>query len=96
MPYYIQIEGDPTKWWIAEQLPTNELTGGQPLTVTSLAPIEGILVLSPRVATVAAFNVPPGRHRHLWVFPEESSMCRPRPARRQDMSGMSWRAMSTR
>jgi hypothetical protein len=28
MPYYIQIEGDPTKWWIAEQLPTNELTGG--------------------------------------------------------------------
>ena len=60
MPYYIQIEGDPTKWWIAEQLPTNELTGGQPLTVTSLAPIEGILVLSPRVATVAAFNVPAG------------------------------------
>ncbi|HME68159.1 MAG TPA: hypothetical protein VKG61_24950, partial [Streptosporangiaceae bacterium] len=60
MPYYIQIEGDPTKWWIAEQLPTNELTGGQPLTVTSLAPIEGILVLSPKVATVAVFNVPAG------------------------------------
>jgi hypothetical protein len=60
MPYCIQIEGDPTKWWIAEQLPTNELTGGQPLTVTSLAPIEGILMLSPRVATVAIFNVPSG------------------------------------
>jgi hypothetical protein len=60
MPSYVQIEGDPTKWWIAEQLPTNELTGGQPLTVTSLAPIEGILVLSPRSATVAVFNVPSG------------------------------------
>jgi len=60
MPYYIQIEGDPTKWWIEEQLPANELAGGQPLTVTSTAPIEGILVLSPKVATVAVFNVPSG------------------------------------
>ena len=60
MPCYIQIEGDPTKWWITDQLPTSELTGEQPLTVTSLAPIEGILVLSPRVATVAVFNVPSG------------------------------------
>jgi len=60
MPGYIQIEGDPTKWWIAEQLPASELTGGQPLSVTSLAPIEGILVLSPRSASVSVFDVPSG------------------------------------
>ena len=60
MPGYIQIEGDPTKWWIADQFPTNELTAGQPLNVTSLSPINGILVLSPRSATVAVFNVPSG------------------------------------
>jgi hypothetical protein len=60
MPGYIQIEGDPTEWWIAEQFPTSELTGGQPLNVTSLAPINGILVLSPKSATVAVFNAPSG------------------------------------
>jgi hypothetical protein len=60
MPCCIQIEGDPTNWWIADQLPTNELTGGQPLSVTSLAPIEGILVLSSRSATVTVVNVPSG------------------------------------
>ena len=59
MPNYLQIEGDPTKWWIQDQLPASELTGGQPLTVTSLAPIEGILVLSPKSATVAVSSVPP-------------------------------------
>jgi hypothetical protein len=58
MPSCIQIEGDPTKWWIAEQFPTGELDEGQPLTVTSLAPIEGILVLSPKSATVAVLNAP--------------------------------------
>jgi hypothetical protein len=60
MPCCIQIEGDPTKWWIEDQLPANELTAGQPLTVTSLAPIEGILVLSPKSATVTVSNVPSG------------------------------------
>jgi hypothetical protein len=60
MPCYIQIADDPAKWWIAEQFPANELTGGQPLSVTSLAPIEGIMVISPRSASVAVFNVPSG------------------------------------
>src|SRR5580704_9263292 len=60
MPSYVQIEGDPAKWWIEDQVPTSELTGGQPLTFTSLAPIEGIMVLSPRSATVAVLNVPSG------------------------------------
>lgn len=58
MPSCLQIEGDPTRWWIVEQLPASELTAGQPLTVTSLAPIEGILVLSPKSATVAVLNAP--------------------------------------
>ena len=60
MPCYIQIGDDPAKWWIAEQFPTDELTGGQPVSVTSLAPIEGLLVLSARSATVAVFNVTSG------------------------------------
>ena len=60
MPSCIQIEGDPTKWWIAEEFPTSELNAGQPLTVTSLAPIEGILVLSAKSATVAVLNAPSG------------------------------------
>ncbi len=60
MPTYIQIEGDPTKWWLAEQVQASELTAGQPLSVTSLAPIEGLLVLSPRSASVAVFNVATG------------------------------------
>ena len=56
MPSYIQIGDDPTKWWIGDQIPTNELTEGQPLSFTCLAPIEGLLVLSPRSA--AAVTVP--------------------------------------
>jgi hypothetical protein len=60
MPSCIQIEGDPTKWWIAEEFPTSELNAGQPLTVTSLAPVEGILVLSAKSATVAVLNAPSG------------------------------------
>jgi hypothetical protein len=60
MPSCIQIEGDPTTWWIADQIPASELTGGQPLSVTSLGPIEGIMVLSPGAASVAVLDVPSG------------------------------------
>ena len=34
MPTYIQIEGDPTKWWLAEEVQAGELTAGQPVSVT--------------------------------------------------------------
>ena len=51
MSCYLQIEGDPTKWWIQDQVPANELTAGQPLTVTSLAPIEGIRAGRPLLQT---------------------------------------------
>jgi hypothetical protein len=71
MPSYIQIEGDPAKWWIEDQVPTSELTGGQPLTFTSLAPIEGIMVLSPRSATVVVSNVPSGSPQAPLGFPGE-------------------------
>jgi hypothetical protein len=60
MPSCIQIEGDPTTWWIDGQFPTSELTGGQPLTVTSLAPLEGTLVLSAKSATVVVLDAPSG------------------------------------
>src|ERR1700722_7310109 len=71
MSCYLQIEGDPAKWWIQDQVPANELTAGKPLTVTILAPIEGILVLSPRSATVAASPVPPGPPPAALAFPGE-------------------------
>jgi hypothetical protein len=57
MSCYIQIEGDPSKWFIEDPFPASELTGGQPLSVTSAAPIEGLMVLSSRSASVAIFNV---------------------------------------
>jgi len=53
----IQIAGDPTKWWLAQQIQASQLTG-QPLSVISMAPIQGLLVLSPRTASVAIFDVP--------------------------------------
>jgi hypothetical protein len=71
MSCYLQIEGDPAKWWIQDQVPANELTAGQPLTVTSLAPIEGILVLSPRTATVAVSSVPAGSPPASLAIPGE-------------------------
>src|ERR1700722_4396187 len=71
MSCYLQIEGDPAKWWIQDQVPANELTAGQPLTVTSLAPIEGILVLSPRTATVAVSSVPAGSPPAWLAIPGE-------------------------
>jgi hypothetical protein len=53
----IQIAGDPTKWWLAEGIQASQLTG-QPLSAVSMAPIRGILVLSPRSASVAVFDAP--------------------------------------
>ena len=96
MSCYLQIEGDPTKWWIQDQVPANELTAGQPLTVTSLAPIEGILVLSPRSATAAVSDVPAGSPPAPLATPGGLFTCRPRPGRPPDTSGTRWRAGSTR
>ena len=57
MPYYIQIGDDPTKWWLAEPIQASQLAG-QPLVLHTLAPIVGTLVLSPKSASVAIFDVP--------------------------------------
>ena len=60
MACYIQIGDDPTHWWVAQQIQASQLTGGQPLGVTCLAPIMGLLVVSPRSASVAIFDAPGG------------------------------------
>lgn len=59
MACYIQIGDDPTHWWVAEQIQASQLTG-QPLAVICLAPIQGLLVVSPRSASVAIFDAPSG------------------------------------
>jgi hypothetical protein len=70
MPSYMQIGDDPTKWWIGDQIPTNELTGGQPLSFTCLAPVEGLLVLSPRsAAAVTILNAPGTPPPPLGILP---------------------------
>jgi hypothetical protein len=57
MPGYIQIGDDPTKWWLAEPIQASQLTE-QPLTIEVSAPVQGTLVLSPRSASVAIFDLP--------------------------------------
>lgn len=59
MACYIQIGDDPTHWWVAQQIQASQLTG-QPLAVLCLAPIQGLLVVSPRSASVAIFDAPSG------------------------------------
>jgi len=57
MPSYIQIEDDPTQWWLAEPFTADQLTG-QPLSLAVSGPLGGTLVLSGRSASVAIFSVP--------------------------------------
>ena len=59
MPGYIQIEGDPTKWWFTQPFQAGQLTG-QPLTVQVSAPVVGTLVSIGRPGSVAVFNLPSG------------------------------------
>jgi hypothetical protein len=55
MSGYLQIEGDPTKWWLAQAIQPSQLTG-QALSVEVEAPLAGTLLLSPSSASVAVFN----------------------------------------
>jgi hypothetical protein len=57
MPTYIQIDDDPTKWWLVEPFNATQLTG-QPLILELSGPLHGTLVLSGRSASVALFYVP--------------------------------------
>lgn len=56
MTSYIQIAGDPTKWWPAQPFHASQLTG-QPVSVQITSPVLGYLVISPRSAGVAVFEV---------------------------------------
>ena len=62
MTSYIQIAGDPTKWWPHQQFSASQLTG-QPVSVQIISPVMGFLVISPRASGVAVFELnqaPPG------------------------------------
>jgi hypothetical protein len=56
MTSYIQIAGDPTKWWPAQPFYASQLTG-QPVSVQITSPVPGYLVISPRSSGVAVFEV---------------------------------------
>jgi hypothetical protein len=60
MPSYIQIEGDPTKWWLPQPVQASQLTG-QPLSLQVSAPVMGNLFLSGKAASVAVFDLPSGQ-----------------------------------
>ena len=60
MPSYIQIDDDPTRWYVSDTISPSQVTG-QPLMVGVDAPLVGYLVISPKAASVAIFdsNSPP-------------------------------------
>ena len=60
MPSYIQIDDDPTRWYVSDTVSASQVTG-QPLITGVDAPLVGILVISPKAASVAIFdsNSPP-------------------------------------
>jgi len=56
MTSYIQIAGDPTKWWLSQQFSASQLTG-QPVSLQIVSPVNGFLVISPKAAGVAVFEL---------------------------------------
>jgi hypothetical protein len=60
MSNYLQIAGDPTKWWPTDPFHASQLTG-QPLSIPVNAPIQATLVLSGKSASVAVFDSPSGQ-----------------------------------
>jgi hypothetical protein len=60
MSAYLQIDGDPTKWWPGQPFKASQLTG-QPLSIPVTAPAYATLVLSGKPASVAVFDPPPGQ-----------------------------------
>ena len=56
MTSYLQIAGDPTKWWPAGPFSASQLTG-QPVNVPIASPVNGYLVISPRAAGIAVFEL---------------------------------------
>lgn len=60
MSSYLQIEGDPTRWFPTNPFQASQLTG-QPLTIPVTAPACATLVLSGKSASVAVCNMPSGQ-----------------------------------
>jgi len=60
MSAYIQIEGDPTRWWPTQPFQASQLTG-QPLSIPVNAPAQATLVVSGKAGSVAVFEVPAGQ-----------------------------------
>lgn len=59
MPGYIQIEGDPTRWWFDQSIDVGKLAG-QVLSVEVKAPLAGTLVISARAASAVVLERAPG------------------------------------
>ena len=57
MASYIQIDGDPTEWWLVQPFDASQLTG-EPLNLGLAGPLGGRLVLSGRSASVVVFDEP--------------------------------------
>jgi hypothetical protein len=57
MTSYLQIEGDPTRWFPTNPFQASQLTG-QPLSIPVIAPAQATLVLSGKSGSVAVFEVP--------------------------------------
>jgi hypothetical protein len=55
MPSYIQIDDDPTRWFVSDTVDASQVTG-QPLATAVQAPLEGTLIISPKAASVAIFD----------------------------------------
>lgn len=55
MSVFLQIEGDPTKWWPLNPFQASQLSG-QPLSIQVNGPIQATLVLSGKSASVAVFD----------------------------------------
>jgi hypothetical protein len=60
MSSYLQIDGDPTKWWPTQSFQASQLTG-QPLSIPLHAPAQATLVLSGKSASVAVFELSSGQ-----------------------------------
>jgi hypothetical protein len=54
---YLQIEGDPTRWFPVNPFQASQLTG-QPLSIPVIAPAQATLVISGKAGSVAVFEVP--------------------------------------
>ncbi len=59
MPSYIQIAGDPTKWFLADPFNPSQLKG-QPLNLDVIGPLVGTMILSGQHAHVAVLADPSG------------------------------------